>query len=107
MLKTITENWVDLSTIHYFQFAFCCERCGNKFVSDKIEFIHHFPSILSEEQKLARDIMWHANHYEALARANLQAAVHFNECHMCGNFVCEDCCTTDGSELCLDCAKKQ
>ncbi len=106
MLKPITGKWVDLSTVRYFQFAFCCERCGAQYVSDKIDFMHNFPDDLSEDQKLAKDIIWRTNHHEALARANLQAAVHFNECNDCGKFVCDECYSEDDSELCVDCFQK-
>ena len=100
MLKPVTKDFSDYSTLEKFEFEFYCDCCKKAVKTSVIEFVSGFKRkrFLNGDMKKARDIIYAADHDSAFERANIEAMYELNRCEICGAMVCEDC-TVYGKNL--------
>jgi hypothetical protein len=116
-----TGNYSDHSTEAGYQFEFFCERCGNGYKSGFNasalgmggKVLKGLGGLLGG--KLA-DAAYGADHVkdlteskakdEALRKAVEEVRPLFNQCHRCGNWVCQNICWNDEVGMCVDDAPK-
>jgi hypothetical protein len=120
-----TNNYSDRSTREGYQFEFYCMRCGNGYASS---FQHSVTGFGGRLLKLGGDLVggevgakasqfgWDAEWLRdgtrgrtrdrALAKAVDEMAAHFEQCHRCGQWVCEPICWNGERGLCTTCAPK-
>lgn len=108
MLKSITKNYKDLSTMENFEFEFHCDCCGIEIKTDKYLYEDKFPKkmFMSNSEKEARQIMYASEHEKAYERANIEALKKLNRCCVCGEMVCDSCIVlspVDSTEVCKKC----
>ena len=107
MIKSLTEKSIDHSSREFFEFSFCCDRCGKSWRSGTVPFLQKgSPEIDNGE---IREMVWERDHRIAFERANLEAQFHFNRCPTCGRWVCDDCfrpLVNDRYDLCCACVAK-
>ena len=114
-----TDNYQDLSTDQGFQFKFCCERCGDGFMSSfQTNTLGVAGSLLRGASGLLGGIFGQAANstYEVQRAiggsqhdAALRAAVEevkplFQKCRRCGNWLCEQTCWNSRAAMCKQCA---
>ena len=106
-IKSLTKKSIDHSSRNFFEFSFCCDRCGKAWRSETVPFAGEGrPEIDNDE---VRKILWERDHRFAFERANLEAQFHFNRCPLCNRWVCDDCfrpLVSDEYDLCADCVTK-
>ncbi len=112
MLKPVTKDYSDRSTLKEFEFEFYCDCCKKAIKTPIIEFNSGFKGkFLSKEVKKARDIIYAADHSSAFERANIEALYELNRCEICGDMVCDDCTVygenLNGGFCCKNCAKSE
>jgi hypothetical protein len=120
-----TDNYADRCTDDGYQFEFYCHRCGNGYQSP----FHHSAagfggkllrmggdmiggSIGSTASQVGWDAQWLRNNArgstrdKALARAVDEMKPYFEQCHRCGQWVCQQICWNTERGLCVSCAPK-
>lgn len=108
MLKSVTKNYKDKSTMEKFEFVFHCDCCGIELSTTVYKYEDKFPKklFMSNSEKEARQIMYATEHEKAYERANNEVVKKLNKCSVCGEMVC-DCCIVispeDGKEICKKC----
>lgn len=120
-----TNNYRDVSTRDGYQFEFSCNRCGNGYKSQ------FRPSVMGMGGKVARlgggllggtlgnkleRVGWNAEwvrdgvsgfgNDKHLAEAVEDVAEHFEQCHRCGQWVCNAICWNSDRGMCVSCAPK-
>ncbi len=106
MLAPATKKWEDNSDLERFQFLFFCDCCKKPIPSPEYKFNSGFrPKLLmSESQRLARQILWSSDHNAAMERANLEMFQnHLHRCEICNDHICGDCawvCDELGGGVC-------
>lgn len=116
-----TDNVQDLSTDKGFQFKFCCERCGNGYMS---AFQHNILSVAGGALQVAsglfggvfgraassaydvQRLVGGPAHDAALRQAVEEVAPEFNQCNRCGQWVCRTICWNGQRHQCVSCAPK-
>lgn len=116
-----TDNLQDLSTDKGFQFKFCCERCGNGYMS---AFQHNiagvaggalqvasglFGGVFGRAASSAYDIQHMVGgpaHDAALRKATEEVAPQFSQCNRCGQWVCRSICWNGTRHQCVTCSPK-
>lgn len=116
-----TDNYEDLSTDRGFQFRFCCERCGNGYMST---FQYNVTGMVGDVMRAAGnflgDVFGRAAdsaydiqravggpaHDKALQTAVAEISPLFKQCPRCGGWVCEQVCINPQSNLCTQCTPK-
>jgi hypothetical protein len=114
-----TDNYEDLSTDTGFQFKFCCENCGNGYMStwkaSKTGIAGGllrgagsiFGGILGSAGAGAYEIQQAVGgpaHDNALKDAVAEIRPLFSQCKRCGQWVCRDVCWNTQRGLCSNCA---
>lgn len=116
-----TDNYQDLSTDRGFQFKFCCERCGNGYMSS---FQHNVTGMAGDALKAASNFLGGflgraadsvydvqraiggPAHDAALRKAVEELRPQFKQCGRCGDWVCHDICWNDARNQCVQCSPK-
>jgi len=116
-----TDNYTDHSTEAGYQFEFFCERCGNGYKSG---FDASAAGIGGKVLKglggllggKVADLSYGADHVKdltgsqakdkALHKAVEEISPLFNQCHKCGQWVCQAICWNDEVGLCVNDAPK-
>ncbi len=116
-----TDNVQDLSTDKGFQFKFCCERCGNGYLS---AFQHNilnvaggalqmasglFGGVFGRAASSAYDVQRLVGgpaHDAALRQAVEEVTPEFNQCNRCGQWVCRTVCWNGERHQCVMCSPK-
>jgi hypothetical protein len=120
-----TDNYRDCSTREGYQFEFFCGRCGNGYSSS---FRHSVTGFGGRLLRLggdvvggglgdkARELGWDAEWMrdgvrgsardKSLAKAVEEMKPHFQQCHRCGQWVCDQICWNDERGLCTTCAPR-
>jgi hypothetical protein len=116
-----TDNVQDLSTDKGFQFKFCCERCGNGYMSS---FQHNvvgvaqgalqvasglFGGVFGRAAHSAYDVQRLVGgpaHDSALRKAIEEVSPEFNQCNRCGQWVCRPICWNGTRNQCVNCSPK-
>lgn len=113
------NNYEDLSTDRGYQFKFCCDKCGNGYMSRfEVSTLGTASSLLRAAGNLlggwagsAADSAYEIQravggkaHDEALQRAVQQGKNHFHQCTRCGRWVCPEVCWNESAGLCEECA---
>jgi len=116
-----TDNVQDLSTDKGFQFKFCCERCGNGYLSafqnnllgvagGALEVANGiFGGIFGRAASSAFDVQRMVGgqaHDAALRQAIEEVAPEFNQCNRCGQWVCRPICWNGQRHQCVTCSPK-
>jgi hypothetical protein len=120
-----TNNYQDRSTREGYQFEFYCMRCGNGYASSFQHSVTGFGGRLlrmggdllggevgQKAAQLGWDAEWMrdgargATRDKALAKAAGEMQSHFEQCHRCGQWVCQDICWNGERGLCTTCAPK-
>ncbi len=80
MLKPVTKDFSDISTLKQFEFEFYCDCCGKAIKPPVLEFVSGFKeiSLLNSDVKKARDIIYATDHDRAFERANIEALYELN-----------------------------
>lgn len=113
------NNYEDLSTDRGYQFKFCCDSCGNGYMS------RFQPSAIGTAGSLLRaagsffggwvgsagDSAYEIQravggkaHDNALAEAVEEGKKHFHQCLRCGKWVCPEVCWNENADQCGECA---
>ncbi len=117
MIKFV-KNQQDLSTDKGYQFKFCCDKCGNGYLSQyQTSTIGMAGSILTAASNL---LGWGSSagnsayeiqravggkaHDSALQTAIEEGKEHFHQCSRCGNWVCPEVCWNEKANQCENCA---
>ena len=105
MNKLLTKQITDHSDTGSFSFSFFCDCCGKEWKSPSVPFETGGMTIEHEEARL---LLWTKEHNTAYEQANLEALLHFNNCPICGKWVCDDCISLEDQrgEMCKDCNKQ-
>lgn len=108
MLKSVTKNYKDKSTMERFEFVFHCDCCGYELSTTVYQYEDRFPKklFMSNSEREARQIMYAVEHEKAYERANNEAMNRLNKCTICGEMVCDSCTVfspEDGKEICKRC----
>lgn len=100
MLKSVTKDFSDFSTLEKFEFEFYCDCCGKAIKPPVLEFVSGFKKkkLINDDIRKARDIIYAADHERAFERANVEMLHELNRCEICGKMICEDC-TVYGKNL--------
>ena len=120
-----TNNYRDLSTREGYQYEFSCLRCGNGYKSG---FRHSVTGFGGRLARIGGDLLggeignkiaqagWDAEwmkdstagsmNDKRLREAVREVSVHFQQCHRCGQWVCQDVCWNTERGLCATCAPK-
>jgi hypothetical protein len=115
-----TANHEDLSTCRGYQFKFCCDKCGNGYVTRQhvaltgiagisLGFLDFFgwgrwvrawwrAGESKESGRLGKP------HYDAFAQAVEECKGHFHQCPLCGKWVCSENCWNEQVHQCGICA---
>jgi hypothetical protein len=116
-----TDNYTDHSTEAGYQFEFFCERCGNGYksafdasamgVGGKVlrglgGLLGGKVADLSYGAEHVKDLTGSQAKDKALAKAVSEISPLFNQCHKCGNWVCQNICWNEEVGLCVDDAPK-
>ena len=120
-----TNNYSDRSTREGYQFEFFCQRCGNGYSSSFQHSVTGFGGRLlrlggdllgGEVGQKASQLGWDAEWLrdgtrgstrdKALGKAAQEMQAHFNQCHRCGQWVCEQVCWNGERGLCTQCAPR-
>jgi hypothetical protein len=120
-----TNNYTDMSTREGYQFEFHCMRCGNGYASTFQHSVTGFGGRLlrmggdllggeigSKASQVGWDAEWMrdglrgSTRDKALAKAAEEMQVHFNQCHRCGQWVCEQICWNGERGVCTSCAPR-
>lgn len=113
MLKPVTKDFSDISTLKQFEFEFYCDCCGKAIKPPVLEFVSGFKeiSLLNSDVKKARDIIYATDHDRAFERANIEALYELNRCEICRDMVCDDCTVygknLNGGFCCKKCADNE
>ena len=111
MLKPITKQFSDKSTMEQFEFVFYCDCCGKPITTTIHKYDDRFEkkTFLSESEREARAIIYADEHAKAYERANNEARLEFNNCEVCGLMLCEDCSfyNQDGGIVCKSCKEQE
>jgi hypothetical protein len=86
MSIALTRKITDYSSKESFSFSFHCDRCGKEWRSRQIQLNEECFITIRPDKEL-----WTLKHRAALDQANLEAHLHFNNCPVCGKWVCDDC----------------
>ena len=106
MLPAVTKTYEDHSTDRHFCFVFHCDECGVIWESEIYPFSMRDTPSENEGEKNARALLWKAEHDASYERANTDAMLNFNKCHICGRRVCNDC-FSEFEATCLACEKEK
>lgn len=108
MLEPVTRKYTDESTMERFGFTFYCDRCGKAVKSVEYPYRPPFRAklFLSASERQARELIWQKDHDAAYERANKDVLLSFNRCPQCGDRVCDECFSDEGSS-CKQCEAKQ
>jgi hypothetical protein len=116
-----TDNVQDLSTDKGFQFKFCCERCGNGYMSS---FQYNalsvaggalqvasglFGGVFGRAASSAYDVQRLVGgpaHDAAMRQAVSEVSPEFNQCNRCGQWVCRSICWNGQRHQCVSCSPK-
>lgn len=112
------NNHEDLSTDKGFQFKFCCDKCGNGYLSKyQTSTLGMASSLLNSASNLlgwghsagnsAYEIQRAVGgraHDAALAAAVEEGKQHFHQCSRCGKWVCPEVCWNARANQCEECA---
>ena len=113
MLKPVTKQFADNSTLTRFDFQFYCDCCGKPLPAIVIEPRFRFGKKLwlSRDEREARAIIYANDHMLAYERANNEARHELNRCEICGEMACEDCTVygvlKSGGVCCNRCAEER
>lgn len=115
------NNFQDLSTDKGYQFKFCCDKCGNGFMSKyQPSYIGTAGSFLRaagsffggwvssagySAYEVQRAVGGSA-HDSALQIAVEEGKQHFHQCSRCGKWVCPEVCWNEHANQCEDCAPR-
>jgi hypothetical protein len=124
-IVTFTNNYTDMSTREGYQFEFHCMRCGNGYASTFQHSVTGFGGRLlriggdllgGDIGQKAAEVGWEAEWMrdgvrgstrdKALAKAAQEMQVYFNQCHRCGQWVCEQICWNGERGVCTSCAPR-
>lgn len=108
MLKPVTMNYKDKSTMEKFEFVFHCDCCGFELSTTVYKYDDKFPKklFMSNSEREARQIMYASEHEKAYERANNEVIKKLSKCSVCGEMVCDSCVvisSEDGREICKRC----
>jgi hypothetical protein len=100
MNKPLTKKTTDYSGTETFSFGFFCDSCGKEWKSPVTPF-----ETSGSECKETHQMLWEQEHRSAFDQANLEAHLRFNNCPLCGRWVCDDCISLKDPrrEKCKDC----
>jgi predicted RNA-binding Zn-ribbon protein involved in translation (DUF1610 family) len=104
MSMPLTKRTTDHSDQKRFAFSFFCDRCGKEWISQPIPYTAAGFTAVDHEE--TRQLLWEQEHRAAFDGANLEAHFHFNNCPVCGKWVCNDCFGVEETEhggVCKDC----
>jgi hypothetical protein len=120
-----TNNYTDQSTREGYQFEFRCMRCGNGYSSSFQHSVTGFGGRLlrmggdliggelgNKAAQLGWDAQWMrdgtrgSTRDKALAKAAEEMQSHFEQCHRCGQWVCEPVCWNRDRGVCTTCAPR-
>ena len=120
-----TNNYQDRSTREGYQFEFFCMRCGNGYASSFQHSVTGFGGRLlrmggdlvggqvgDKAARLGWDAEWMrdgnrgSTRDKALAKAAAEMDANFEQCHRCGQWVCEAICWNPQRGMCTTCAPK-
>ena len=120
-----TNNYTDMSTREGYQFEFHCMRCGNGYASTFQHSVTGFGGRLlriggdllgGDVGQKAAEVGWDAEWMrdglrgstrdKALAKAAQEMQAYFNQCHRCGQWVCEQICWNGERGVCTSCAPR-
>ncbi|BCM89422.1 hypothetical protein IAD21_01268 [Abditibacteriota bacterium] len=116
-----TDNVQDLSTDKGFQFKFCCERCGNGYMSSfqynalgvagsALDVANGlFGGIFGRAASSAYDVQRMVGgpaHDAAMRQAVAEVSPEFNQCPRCGQWVCRTVCWNGDRHQCASCSPK-
>jgi hypothetical protein len=120
-----TNNYHDISTREGYQYEFYCMRCGNGYKSNFRHSLTGFGGRLARiggdllggelGNKMARvgyDAEWlkdstaGSTNDKRLREAVEDVIPHFEQCHRCGQWVCDEICWNPDRGLCVSCAPK-
>jgi len=113
VLKAVTKQFEDDSTLTRFAFTFFCDCCAKplKPVVITPQFGFRKKLFLSSAEREARAIIYANAHSMAYERANNEVLHELNRCEICGEMICEDCTVygvlESGGICCRRCAEKQ
>ena len=114
-----TDNYQDLSTASGYQFKFCCESCGNGYMSTYKasksgmatgllrgagSMLGGFLSSASSGAEQLQDLISGPAHDSALKEAVTEIRPLFAQCRKCGQWVCREMCWNGERCLCTSCA---
>ncbi len=114
-----TDNYEDLSTDSGYQFKFCCESCGNGYMSSFVpsksgmatgllrgagSMVGGFLGNASYGAEQLQEVVAGPAHDKALQNAVAEIRPLFVQCRKCGNWVCEEICWNTERGLCTACA---
>ena len=114
-----TDNYEDLSTDSGYQFKFCCESCGNGYMSSFVpsksgmatgllrgagSMVGGFLGNASYGAEQLQEVVAGPAHDKALQNAVEEIRPLFVQCRKCGNWVCEEICWNTERGLCAACA---
>jgi hypothetical protein len=108
MIQKLTEIYIDHSTPSAFSFSFYCDRCGNEWRSGTVPFSKGGFSEVESDETIK--LLWADEHRAAFQRANQEAMLHFNFCHECNRWVCDDCfylSEYEHTDICIDCLNEE
>lgn len=108
MLRSVTKNYKDKSTMERFAFVFHCDCCGFELPTTVYEYEDRFPKklFMSSSEREARQIMYAAEHDKVYERANNEVLHKLNKCSVCGEMVCGSCIVFSpdvGRNICKRC----
>ncbi|RYX81794.1 zinc ribbon domain-containing protein [bacterium] len=116
-----TDNVQDLSTDKGFQFKFCCERCGNGYMSSfQANMVGMaggalqaagslFGGVFGRAANSAYDVQRMVGgpaHDAAMRQAVTEVSPEFNQCPRCGQWVCRTICWNGVRHQCVSCSPK-
>jgi hypothetical protein len=114
-----TDNYQDESTSSGYQFKFCCESCGNGYMSSFVaskagmatgllrgvgSIAGGFLGNAGYGAEQLREVVSGPAHDKALQNAVEEIRPLFVQCKKCGNWVCRDVCWNAERGLCASCA---
>lgn len=117
-LIQFVHNYDDLSTDRGYQFKFCCDKCGNGYMTQfqastigiaesllnvASDFLSGWGRAGSAAHEVER-VVGGKLHDAALARAVEEARPNFRQCGRCGHWVCHQVCWNAQANLCETCA---
>ena len=100
----LTKHQTDYSSRDFFSYGFFCDSCMKEWKSQKFLFLRGGSAVFEHEE--TRNLVWMREHQKAFDRANLEAHFHFNNCPVCGRWVCDDCFDIEGQRdygTCTEC----